>query len=215
MAYKTVVWDWNGTLLDDVTLAVDVVNEILHDHQLERLTRQRYKQIFDFPVQRYYGKAGMDFSDISFETISERYCQAFEDQIDKAPLFSDVRPVLSSIEALGVRQFILSSTEHGALVRMVSGFGITESFHDIRGNPDGLARSKIEVGGELIQTHNIEPGKALMVGDTQHDWEVAEELGMDCLLVATGHQSHERLLSAGCPVLECATDVVIHLSERH
>jgi phosphoglycolate phosphatase len=54
MRYQNIIWDWNGTLLDDVMLAINVVNEILRDHDKQALTHERYLEIFDFPVKHYY-----------------------------------------------------------------------------------------------------------------------------------------------------------------
>ena len=71
MRYETILWAWNGTLLDDVELALSVANNILTDHGVEPLMREHYTQIFDFPVQRYYERAGLDFSTLSFEAVSE------------------------------------------------------------------------------------------------------------------------------------------------
>jgi phosphoglycolate phosphatase len=202
MRYESVVWDWNGTLLDDVALALGIVNNILRDHNLDSLTRERYQQIFDFPVQLYYERAGIDFSETSFEAVSDRFCGEFERRFGTARLFSDVTSSLAAVQGLGARQFLLSSTEHTSLVRMVSGLGISGSFHDIRGMPDGFARGKTEIGEKLLRAHSIDPNRAIMVGDTRHDWEVAEALGMDCVLLSTGHHSFERLASVGPPVLE-------------
>ena len=212
MRYESVIWDWNGTLLDDVALALDIVNDILHDHNLERLSAQRYRQILDFPVQTYYERAGMNFETTPFERVSERYCLHFEARIDSARLFRGAAGALADVERLGARQFLLSSTEHESLMRMVSGFGIVDRFQDIRGNPDGLARGKVEVGADLVRTHGVRPDRALVVGDTRHDWEVAQALGADCLLVSVGHQASETLAALGCPVLASVSEVPRYLA---
>ncbi len=199
--YQNVVWDWNGTLLDDVDLALGIANDIFREHRLEPLTAKRYRQIFDFPVRLYYERAGMDFTHVSFEATSDRFCREVERRLGSVALFDGARGCLQTVQRMGVRQFVLSSTEQAALLRMVSGFGLEQMFHEIRGNPDGLARGKIGSGEALLQAHGIDPRSALMVGDTHHDWEVADALGMDCVLVAGGHHSPERLAASGCPVL--------------
>ncbi len=70
------------------------------------------------------------------------------------------------------------------------------------------ADSKLEAGRDLLTKIGLSPEQILLVGDTTHDHEVAEELGCAVVLLAEGHQSKERLSGCGCPVLECATDVV-------
>lgn len=211
MQYESVVWDWNGTLLDDVELALGIVNDILLDHQKDELTTSRYQQIFDFPVQLYYERAGMDFSVTSFHAVSERYCKTFEENIETAQLFECVPDSLAQVKAAGMRQFVLSSTEHEALLRMVNSFGIAPIFDDNRGMPDGFARGKTSVGQELAHAQRVDASKAVMVGDTKLDWEVAEALGMDCVLVATGHHSHERLEAVACPVFASVSEIANHL----
>ncbi len=204
-AYHTVLWDWNGTLLDDVVLALSIVNEILSDHGVNPLTRDRYTQIFDFPAQLYYERAGMDFSKVGFESISARYCRDFEETFLLADLFPDVLEVLTSVKRHGLRQFVLSNTEHNALYRMLSAHNLTSVLSGIKGMPDGLARSKVAGGMDLIGEHKIDTCGAIVVGDTIHDFDVAETIGVDCLLVSTGHQSHDRLNGLGCPVFDSLT----------
>jgi len=212
MQYQSIIWDWNGTLLDDVELAIDVVNEILLDHRLEKLTTEKYREIFDFPVQLYYERAGMDFSKSSFEAINKRFCLAFEQNIGTAKLFKKVPSSLAQIKELGMEQYLLSASEHQTLIRMVSSFGIISAFDGIRGMPDGLARDKTTIGQDLIRAHDIDVSRTLMVGDTKHDWEVAESLGVACVLVATGHHSHRKLSAASCPVFESVEVLINHLN---
>ena len=198
--YHTVLWDWNGTLLDDVELSLSVVNDILNDHGLTPLGRSRYLQIFDFPVQLYYERAGMDFSQVSFDAISDVFCRNFERRFCEADLFPTAADTLQSIKAVGLSQYVLSNTEHAALGRMLARYGLTEVLDGFQGNGDELARGKIGSGHQLLARHAIDTGGTVLVGDTFHDLEVAEALGVDCLLVSTGHHAHDRLTGLGYPV---------------
>ncbi len=206
-AYQTVLWDWNGTLLDDVELSLGVVNEILSTYGLSPLERARYLQIFDFPVQLYYERAGMDFSQVSFEAVSDLFCRAFERRIAEADLFPRAAELLVSNRQSGLKQYVLSNTEHGALGRMLSLHGLTEVLDGFQGNGDGLARGKLAGGRQLLARHEIDPAGTVLVGDTFHDLEVAEAIGVDCLLVSTGHHAHDRLTGLGCPVFPSLADV--------
>ncbi len=58
---KQLIWDWNGTLLDDVRMCVNVMNVLLDKYALPELTCEKYKQVFDFPVKDYYANLGFDF----------------------------------------------------------------------------------------------------------------------------------------------------------
>ncbi|MEM7077212.1 MAG: HAD hydrolase-like protein [Pseudomonadota bacterium] len=211
MKYTHLVWDWNGTLLDDVDLALDVANGLFVELGLAPVSRARYLEIFDFPVQGYYERAGVDFTDLDFGTLSARYGAAFETRLGEAQLFADATRVLARLKTLGVAQYVLSSTEHQALARMIARFDLGAAFVDLQGLPDGLARGKTEVGFDLLANHQLHPNATLLIGDTRHDWEVAQALGVDCVLVATGHQSRERLAEFGVPVVGGLDDLLTWL----
>ena len=170
--YDNIIWDWNGTLLDDVELSLQVANGILDDHELPRLVPEVYREIFDFPVITYWEKAGMDFSVVDFAQLSERFCGEFEQRLHEAPLFEETIRVLHHFSETK-RQFVLSATEHEALGRMLSSKGVENFFESVFGNPDVLARSKVEVGKLLIETHELDTSRTVMIGDTLHDLEVA------------------------------------------
>jgi phosphoglycolate phosphatase len=199
--YETVIWDWNGTLLDDVTLSLSVVNELLSEHSLPSLTRARHREIFDFPVRLYYERAGLDLTLVDFEKINGDFCTRFEARLQLASLFPAVNRVLETVNQSGTRQFLLSSTEHTALNRMVKSLGLASSFDATKGLADGLARGKLIAGMELVDQFHIDPRNSVLIGDTVHDAEVADSLGLDCVLISSGHHSHERLSKLNHPVV--------------
>ncbi len=199
---RNVIWDWNGTLLDDVELCVRLANQLLDDHRLPTLTRDRYQEIFDFPVRLYWERAGLDLERTDFGAVSAWFCARFEDELHHAGLFASAAEALPAFARRGLRQFLLSGTEHETLLRMTARFGIHEHFEAVQGLSDTLAREKISAGRDLVARRRLDPEETLVIGDTLHDAEVADELGLRCALVATGHQSAERLAGAGCPVYE-------------
>ncbi len=200
-AYDNIIWDWNGTLLDDVELCIQTVNDILKDYDLGPLDRSTYLEIFDFPVQDYYERAGMDFAAVSFEAVSARFCQSFEENLHRASLFAEAPGSLTQLKTQGYRQFVLTSTEQSAIARMVMAYGVQDFFDGLYGLSDGLAKGKADAGKRMMHGCALEAGRTILVGDTVHDWEVAQALGIDCVLVATGLHSHDRLSRLGAPVV--------------
>lgn len=209
--YDCVIWDWNGTLLDDLALALSVVNELLQEYGVEPLTTARYRQIFDFPVRAYYERAGLDLERHDFREISEKFCSRFEERLHLARMFPAVPFLLQSIREGGSRQFLLSGTEQQALCRMMHRYGITELFETAQGLEDNLAAGKLEAGRDLVHRCGIEADRTVLIGDTTHDAEVARELGLDCLLLTSGHHSHERLSSLGVPVFDSLETLSLNL----
>ena len=58
---KHIVWDWNGTLLDDRWLTIAVMNRLLARRNMDELTEDRYLQLFTFPGIDYNRRLGFDF----------------------------------------------------------------------------------------------------------------------------------------------------------
>ncbi len=102
--------------------------------------------------------------------------------------------VLDPFRDKGFRQFVLSAMQHEMLEKTLELKGILHFFEGVAGLKDHYAVSKTEQGKQLIRTYRIDKREALLIGDTTHDFEVATELGVKCILIADGHQSIERLM---------------------
>ena len=213
--YETIIWDWNGTLLDDVSLCISIANEILDDYRLPALTTERYREIFDFPVRLYWERAGLDLDQIDFKSISVRFCTLFEERLHEASLYSGVVRILRSLKQYGIQQFLLSNTEHNALYQMANHFEIIEFFIEVRGMDNTLAEGKLSGGSKIIQDFTLNRESTILIGDTTHDAEVAEQLGIDCFLIDVGHQASNRLISHGATVVNAITDIpgLLNLNE--
>lgn len=198
----TIIWDWNGTLLNDVDICIDVINDLLSNRNHPQLTKERYHDIFTFPVKDYYTEAGFDFSSEPFDKIAIEFMDGYFENLKRANLFKDVVNVLKAFREMGFRQYMLSAMEHNALLNSVKGKGIFDYFQEISGIHDHFAKSKLDMAKNFMQEFAIDNNRCCLIGDTKHDYEVANELGVNCLLVANGHQSYKRLAAVTCPVVE-------------
>ena len=68
--YKHIIWDWNGTLINNIWLVVEIMNKMLKKRNMPGIDSKKYREIFDFSVTKYYSKLGFDFSDKSFEKLT-------------------------------------------------------------------------------------------------------------------------------------------------
>jgi len=212
--YNSIIWDWNGTLLNDLEICLSGVNSLLEDRSLPLLTKDRYLQIFTFPVQEYYSNAGFDFEKEPFEGPAEEFIQRYEELLPGARLFDDVEETLSFFYQNGYRQFILSAMEQRALNQSVQARGISHFFDGIFGIEDNFAKSKLSRAQNMLKITGINPNVALMIGDTLHDLEVGSAIGARVLLVSRGHQSPERLKINGNAVLPDLTTLLKFLSDN-
>lgn len=191
--YEHVIWDWNGTLIDDTEIAVQAVNAMLSEHDIANISQEKYKQLFGFPIRDYYTKIGFDLNRLSFEKLCDRFVEEYNHKRSRtAKLFNGIHETLSEIKKQKT-QSILSAAEQNHLFEMTDHYGISHHFHHRFGIEDFMATGKIHRGHDLIQHVNIPNHKTIMIGDTDHDFEVAQALGIQCLLIADGHQSEERL----------------------
>lgn len=214
MSLVHVVWDWNGTLLDDMQLCVDSLNTLCKRRGIRPLEGlDEYRATFTFPVIEYYRSVGFDFDREPFEIPAREWVELYTAGLDtRAGLFGPVRAVLESTRAMGLGQSILSAHEEGMLRAALSRYGLDEYFDSVAGLDNHYAVSKVELGRRWIEQKRFDPRRVLMAGDTLHDHEVASALGMPCVLLAQGHQSKERLLTAGVPVLDSVGDVPAFLA---
>lgn len=188
-----VIWDWNGTLLNDAELAVETINSMLIRRNLPQLSVDRYKQVFTFPVKEYYRKIGFDFEAEPFEIPALEFIERYNEQVKGCCLHQDSTTVLNYFQSLGIRQFILSAMQQNTLDECLNHYQINHFFDHVSGLDNHYAASKIENGHRLIAELKLDARELVLIGDTIHDYEVAAELGCQCILIANGHQSREIL----------------------
>jgi phosphoglycolate phosphatase len=191
--YQTIIWDWNGTLLDDSWLAVKVMDNMLTKRNLPGLTLEKYREVFDFPVQDYYTRLGFDFKNESFELLGLEFIEHYNSLATECQLRPFAIDTLEKFKQAGLKQYVLSARMHQSLQEEMEHHKITQYFENFMGLSDIYASGKIELGKSLIKTHDLNPKKALLIGDTFHDYEAALVLGTDCILLEGGHHSKERL----------------------
>ncbi|MHC4741069.1 MAG: HAD family hydrolase [Planctomycetota bacterium] len=200
--YRHITWDWNGTLLDDAWLCVEVCNEMLAARGKKAMTMEKYQANFDFPVKDFYPKAGFDFSAEPFEALAREYVDNYNSRRFECRLQENTLAVLESIADRGISQSLLSAYEKARLEEAVEFFNIRRFFTEVIGLVDHHAMGKVEEGKLLIEKTGFLPSEILLIGDTVHDYVVAEAVGMDCILIPGGHNSKERLEACGVPVLD-------------
>ncbi|MBN1819940.1 MAG: HAD family hydrolase [Prolixibacteraceae bacterium] len=208
--YKNIIWDWNGTLLNDLDLCVGTINILLADRKLPLLTNGRYKEVFSFPVKQYYEKAGFDFTKEDFAIPAREFIEKYNAKVNNCNLHFTANAVLEKFRIKKVRQFVLSAMKQDMLEATIRYHRIFDYFEKITGLDDHYAVSKIELGILLLKESRLNKNETCIIGDTLHDYEVAEELGVDCILIADGHQSKDRLLTSGVKVLNSLEELALY-----
>lgn len=199
---NTIIWDWNGTLLNDMDICISCMNSLLYKRKLPLLNINRYKNIFTFPVKDYYQKVGFDFQKEDFEIPATEFIQVYNTRLKEASLHQEVEEMLNFFKRRRFRQIILSAMKRPELLKSVEYTGVGKYFDFIAGINDHYAHSKLELANEAADKIGLIPDETCLIGDTIHDYEVARELGVECILVANGHQAFERLNRLNCKVVK-------------
>lgn len=209
--YRHAIWDWNGTLLDDAWLCVDVMNGLLRARGLPVLSVERYQELFDFPVIRYYERLGFDLAREPFEVVGTEFIRTYESRREEASLRPEARAVLEAIRARGLGQSVLSAYRHDTLESLLRHHGVRDFFHRVVGSDDHYASGKVGQGRRFIAELGLPPSSVVLIGDTAHDHEVASAMGVDCLLIPGGNHSRARLARCGVPVIDDLHGVLARL----
>ena len=206
---QTIIWDWNGTLLNDLDFCISTINILLKERNLALQNRNSYKEVFSFPVKNYYRAIGFNFEKEKFAIPAKEFIDLYDRGVENCSLHKTAVEILSYFKEKNTRQFVLSAMQQNMLEQTIKHNSIYGFFEGIFGLNDHYAVSKIERGEQLISEFRIEKDKTWIIGDTIHDFEVAEKLGIKCILVADGHQTEKRLKSTGATVISKLNDLKI------
>ena len=192
--YEHIIWDWNGTLLDDVWLSIKSINKVLKRYSLNEITIKSYLEMFSFPVINYYSLLGFDLNKHSFKKIGTEFISEYSKNQLLPKLHLNSKNILKKIKESKIKQSIVSAAEQNMLDVMVDHHGIVSLFNNIIGQDNHYAYGKEHKLKELIKLEKILPENVLYIGDTIHDFQISDKLNIDCILLSHGHTSYDRLL---------------------
>lgn len=172
-AYKTVYWDWNGTLINDVDICVDLTNEFLEKKGVATISKDFYLKSFTIPVINYYKKLDIEKHGISFEEITQSFVSGYNKRRHLQPLYEGSKELICTLNEKNVTQVVLSAAHIDELHYQMKKHDLEEYFDHVSGSSDYSAGSKLERGLKL----KTEFGEGIMVGDTIHDIEIGKKWG--------------------------------------
>ncbi|MCF6241069.1 MAG: S-adenosylmethionine:tRNA ribosyltransferase-isomerase [Bacteroidales bacterium] len=151
---------------------------------------------------------GFDFSKEKFEIPAMEFIELYHEGLKTTNLHKYVVDVLKYFDSMGLEQYILSAMEHNSLLKSLSDNNIKDYFIDVNGIDNHFAHSKLEIGKSMLKNISHKNEDLLLIGDTLHDKDVADGLGIQHLLIANGHQSKKRLLDETEYVVDSISEVL-------
>jgi phosphoglycolate phosphatase-like HAD superfamily hydrolase len=211
---RHIVWDWNGTILDDNDAVVAAVNKVCAAFGRQDIDIDQWRAIYSRPLSRCYERLlECRLTDQDWARIDDLYHNAYRELLHTCRLAQGVPDVLRNWEAQGRTQSLLSMWFHDELVPLVSQLGLGELFVRI----DGLQKS---VGGDTKAQHleqhlsaiALDADEVVLIGDVVDDARAAEQVGAQCVLLTTGVMSRDKLESTGYPVADSISEAIDHVT---
>lgn len=211
---KNIIFDFNGTLVNDLEVSIDALNECIKKYLPNRklVSKEEYLEIFRFPVGPLYQELGFNFDELDYNELANFFISYYESRaFNECKLFDEVIPVLDTLKKKGYKLYILSASYIDLLIEMLKKYSILDYFDGLVALLNKHGGSKIQRGKEYFLENNIDPKDCIMIGDTIHDIEVAHELGMDCISYDRGHNSHSKLQSINSKVISSLEEITNYL----
>ncbi|MCB0353326.1 MAG: HAD family hydrolase [Bdellovibrionales bacterium] len=200
-----IVWDWNGTILDDAHLCEELTNIQLENLGLKPVGSETHQMVFQHPVEEYYRRLGAVLTPEEFCKLSEDFHAAYGRRRQEAGLRAGVRHFIERLSEKGITHSVLSAYREEDLVELIEECEMTRHFRAIVGLPNCHARSKVERGAEWLRQEKLDPNRVILIGDTDHDFHAATKMGIRCVLIPSGYQHWNILRRCGCPIFESFT----------
>lgn len=211
-----IVWDWNGTLLDDNPAMLDSVNTVCEHFGRPAIDMLTWQMALCRPLWRCYGKIlDRDLrAPEDWAVVEHIYHEAYRRNLATCQAATDAHATLGRARSLGMTQSVLSMGLHDDVTHQVRLFGMHEYFDQVDGVKDKVAGG---TKGRYLSVHleslGIEPQACVLIGDLVDDALAAEFVGARCVLVTTGMTRREELQETGHPVADNLTEAIIAVTD--
>ncbi len=204
-----VVWDWNGTLFDDLHIVVEAVNAALGSAGAAPIDADGYRTHYGRPVRRFYERLlGRPLAGPEWAEIERTFHATYREALDRAGLTGDAGAAVDAAAAAGASQSILSMWWHDELVPFVARFGLEGRMVRVDGTRHDASDTKAEHLRAHLAALGVDGNGVLMIGDALDDARAAAEVGVCCVLYDGGSHHRAELEAAGVPVAASLLDAV-------
>jgi len=203
--FVEIIWDWNGTLLNDVDYSVAQINKVLTKYKLPNISVEKYREIFTFPVIDYYKALGFDFDKLDFKLVGMEFIDLYNENLKECKLNKGVIEVLSMFKKNNIKQGIISAREHNSLLVDLKNFEIDKYLQYCFGIDNNYAAGKDVLFEKYLAKSQTSRKNIYLIGDTTHDCEIAEKFGLNFILFEKGHQNFSHF--NGCRIFEKIDDI--------
>jgi phosphoglycolate phosphatase-like HAD superfamily hydrolase len=204
-----IVWDWNGTLLDDLHVVIEAANVSLARFGLGPIDEEDYRDHFTRPVRAFYDSLfGRPILDEEWEVLNDTFHHEYYARVGRASLTGDAHRALEVVEGRGWAQSLLSMSPQEWLEHVVDRFGLDSRFTGIRGLTGPTGGLKAEHLEEHLGDLGVEPERTVVIGDTPDDASAAGQVGARVVLYHGGSHHLPTLEEVGAPIAHTLVEAV-------
>jgi phosphoglycolate phosphatase-like HAD superfamily hydrolase len=213
-----VVWDWNGTLLDDLPIVIQSVNRSIRAFGLNAIDAGVYRDHYTRPVRHFYDSLfGRPVTDEEWLRLNTGFHESYFELATRVDLAPGARDAMARLQHAGWTQSLLSMSPQDWLVGIVDRLGLTELFlivDGLSGPSGGLKAFHLE---EHLAALAIDGDRVVVVGDTPDDVAAARHVGAVPILFHGGSHHMDVLEAEGVPIAETiggAVDMALDRQNR-
>lgn len=200
--FRNLIFDWSGTLANDLPPVLDATNRLLVHHGRPPLSLEDFRETFRLPFKGFYDEVLPEIPLPDLEVLFGRF---FAESRAPVVMLEHAREFLEFCQAKGVRMFILSSARQDFLEAQAKELGVAGFFECIHA---GVLDKRHALPG-ILEQHGLRPDETAFIGDMEHDVETARACGVHSVAVLTGYDPPAKLMKAAPEV------VVADLSRLH
>ncbi|MFF9848276.1 HAD family hydrolase [Streptomyces litmocidini] len=206
---KHLVWDWNGTLLDDIDAVIGATNAAFAELGLASITLERYRELYTVPVPKFYERLmGRLPTDEEWTVMDGAFHRHYWVRAESCGLTAGAAELLAARQAAGATQSLLSLAPHAHLVPLVRQHGIAERFVRVDGRPDASTDGKSGHMVRHVAALGVPAERVVVIGDAADDAVAAAHVGARAVLYTGGSHSRASLARVGVPVVDSLAEAV-------
>jgi phosphoglycolate phosphatase-like HAD superfamily hydrolase len=208
-----VIWDWNGTLLDDARAVIAATTAAFGEAGIEAaVSEESYRRNFTRPIRVFYERlVGRPIGSEEWLRLDHAFHHRYRELSQGCGLTAGAREALELARRRGWTQSLCSMLPEEYLLPAVEGHGVTGYFVRVDGLRGGeRGGSKLIHLAAHLERLGVMAGRTVMIGDTVDDAVAAGGAGLECVLLDGGGGLHssEALTSAGVPVVETLAEAM-------
>ncbi|MDB6071503.1 MAG: Haloacid dehalogenase domain protein hydrolase [Verrucomicrobiales bacterium] len=204
---QNVIFDWSGTVVDDLPPVVEATNAVLTRYGLEMMDRERFRREFSLPFTAFYERL---LPGVEIEELELIFRPAMAASVAPVTVIPGAVAFLEKCVEAGCRMFVLSSAPPEAVEAQAEALGLAGYFEKIYA---GVRDKRLRLSG-ILEEQRLDPEQTVMIGDMRHDVHAAQSAGVRSIAVLTGYEFPEVIAEARPDITVTDLEQLAWLLER-